>query len=1287
MKTPISLLALILSWSFAFAAPQGFTPIGKDVKPLNLDFEDGTLKDWTATGTAFDRQPIKGDTVAPRRGDMKSDHQGTYWIGTYEVGGDDPQGTLTSAPFKVTQPFASFLVAGGPWPNTRVELVRADSQEVFFKTSGYESENLRPVIVDLQPHLGREIFIRIVDKQSGHWGHINFDDFKLFAQRPVFSNALDPAKIAKGDDAPPPDVVPFAGLSPQEACDKATLPPGFKMHVFAAEPDVVQPIAFCLDHRGRVWVAEGITYPKRKGVPPKVEPPLTRPSDTLSPAEGETAGLRGLPDPTKPTPEQLKDIFGGADRILVFEDTDGDHKFDKRTVFMENLNLISGLEVGFGGVWIGAAPYLMFVPISDSEIPKPAGDPQILLDGWNFTADTHETLNTFTWGPDGWLYGCHGVFCPSHVGKPGAPESERQWCDAGVWRYHPTRHVFEIFTEGGSNSWGIDFDEYGQLWAEMCVIPHLFHMIQGARIERQGGQHYSVSREEIDRNEKYRDQGSRKPIYPFAYDDIKQHADHVHWAGSKGPHAANARSDAVGGGHAHAGVMCYLGKSWPAEYRGQLFLGNIHGQRLNMDIPERLGSGYVGHHGKDFLNFNDTWSQTLNQLYDQDGSVYIIDWYDKNQCHHTREDGHDRSNGRIYKIVYNDQKTTRVDLAKLGDEELLKLVPSKNEFMSRHARRVLQERSATLAPLIERQMQRILRSDLPPNEKPDSEAEAAWSRKIRWSEWAGVALSASKDVAENLRVLWLSHVAGLALANKAITNAAAGGDLFRAWRVQLAFERKIPADAVAILEMTRKLAPNGKNAYDQMLSMLLNAVRDESPVVRLYAASALQRIPPALRWEPLEALVLRSDDAKDHNLPLLYWNAAEPGIAAKPQRGLTLALSARSPRFLEFTTRRIATLGTTEARDLLAEKLATLDDPAKQLEMLTGLSAALKGQRSVPMPKGWEAIETKLGASLNAEARALVQSLSLTFGSQSALVTLRKTLSDGSAPVAARQAALDSLMSIKDTLLPPMLQALLKDADLRGPALRALAGYNDPKTPEAILAVYSTLDGAQKRDALSTLVSRPAFAKPLLVAVGENKLSKKDLTADVIRQLRNLKDPDIQADVGKIYGIVRETSADKKAEIEKYRRIYGAGGSQPGNASAGRVVFNKVCAQCHTLFDTGGKVGPELTGANRTDLGYLLENMVDPNAVIPNEYRASEIETKDDRSLTGIVKQQDDKSVTLQTANELLTIPRSEIATTRQGELSMMPEGLLAPLTDQEVRDLIYYLSRSGQVPLPAGSN
>ncbi len=1217
------LFAVALTQSLS--AADGTLPFGKDGQPLNLDFETGTLKDWVAVGAAFEKQPVRGDTVAPRRPDMPSRHTGQFWVGTYEINGDAPQGTLTSAPFKVTQPFASFLVAGGAQANTRVELVRADTQTVVFKISGSDNETLRPVVVDLREQLGKEIFIRLVDQESGGWGHINFDDFKFHAARPQYANEYSLAE-AKKNEPPPADVVLFAGLSPAEAAAKATLPPGFKMHVFAAEPDVQQPIAFCLDHRGRVWVAEGRTYPKRQGNPPKDE----RPAGT---------------DRSKPTPDQLKDIFGGTDRILVLEDTDGDHKFDKRTVFMDNLNLVSGLEVGFGGVWIGAAPYLMFVPITDGDAPKPAGDPKILLDGWNYTADTHETLNTFTWGPDGWLYGCHGVFCPSLVGQPGATPSERQWTDAGVWRYHPTRKKFEIFTEGGSNPWGVDFDEYGQCWAEMCVVPHLWHMIQGARIQRQGGEHFAIHPDELARYAK----GSGKPVHPHIYDDLKQHGDHLHWAGNLGPHAGNARSDSAGGGHAHAGMLCYLGTSWPAEYRGNLFIGNIHGQRLNMDIPERSGSGFVGRHGEDFLNFNDTWSQTLNQLYDQDGSVYIIDWYDKNQCHHNREDGHDRSNGRIYKIVYNNQPVTRVDLAGLSEEALVKLVPSKNEFLSRHARRVLQERAQL--------------GGLP----------AAATDELRKM------LRTASDTPARLRALWALYVIGGFDARTAIENLKSTDEWLRAWTIQLAFESE---------DNLRRLMQEASDAglrADPDLNQL--AETDPSPLVRLFIAAAAQRSPSEeLRAGLVRRLLAHSEDASDHNLPLMVWFAMEPLVVDHPGEALAAAFDTKLPKILNFTARRVAALGTPEARELLVAKLAAQDDPAKQLDVLLGFSAALRGQRNVPMPQGWAALETRLATSPNADVRAAAESLALTFGSQQALASLRATLTNDSAPTAARVAALDSLRDAKDTALPDLVFGLLNDPAMRGAALRAIAGFNDPRTPDAIFTIYGTLDGGQKRDALATLGSRAAFALPLLAAVQAGVVPKSDVTAELVRQLRNLKDAAVVEQVGKVYGTVRETPADKKQTIEKFKRTYQAGGSQPGEASRGRVVFNQVCAQCHTLFDFGGKVGPDLTGSSRADLDYILENMVDPNAVIPNEYHASTLELKDGRSLTGIIRQQDDQALTVAMANETLTLARGDVDSITQSELSMMPEGLLEPLKEQELRDLIYYLSRPGQVSLPVGA-
>lgn len=367
----------------------------------------------------------------------------------------------------------------------------------------------------------------------------------------------------------------------------------------------------------------------------------------------------------------------------------------------------------------------------------------------------------------------------------------------------------------------------------------------------------------------------------------------------------------------------------------------------------------------------------------------------------------------------------------------------------------------------------------------------------------------------------------------------------------------------------------------------------------------------------------------------------------------------------------------------LVDLLRQTDDAQLQIDVLRGLNEAFRGRRQVTMPAGWKEIDRTLSESSSVEVRTLGQTLSLIFGSSRALAAARTLVLDATAEISVRRSALDALIARRDTELPDLLQRLLTDAALRGAALRGLAASDDSRTPSAILDIYTSLKAAEKRDALNTLASRLSFARPLMTATAKGTVSAKDLTAEVIRQLRNLKDTEIETQIQKVWGLVRDSSADQQREIARYRSIYRAGGSTPGDGPRGRVVFARICQQCHLLFDTGGKVGPDLTGSNRGDLEYVLQNMVDPNAVIPNDYRASTLTTKDDRVITGIVQKQEEKSVTMVTANETVIVPREEIKSLQPSDVSMMPEGLLAALSDQEIRDLIYYLGRPGQVPLP----
>ena len=371
-----------------------------------------------------------------------------------------------------------------------------------------------------------------------------------------------------------------------------------------------------------------------------------------------------------------------------------------------------------------------------------------------------------------------------------------------------------------------------------------------------------------------------------------------------------------------------------------------------------------------------------------------------------------------------------------------------------------------------------------------------------------------------------------------------------------------------------------------------------------------------------------------------------------------------------------------DALSALAQFLGTSDDPQFHLDLLKGMSDGLKGRREVKMPAGWEAVADKLAKSPNAQVRELAQSLSVTFGSASALKALRERLLDSTARPSARSNALASLLQAKDPSVPAALQQLLSDPAMRGNALRGLAAYDDAKTPAAILDTYSSLSATEKKDALNTLASRVPYAKVMLAAVGDKRIPAKDLTADILRQLRNLKDSQIDAQVAKNWAVTRETEADKVKDIDRFKKLVRTKGY--GDARRGRGVYSRTCQQCHMLFGEGGKVGPDITGSNRADLDYILHNAVDPNGVIPNDYRTSNIETKDERSITGIVTKQDDNAITVITANETLIIPRNELKSMTQTELSMMPEGLLQAIMEDEVRDLLAYLRSPAQVPLPA---
>jgi putative membrane-bound dehydrogenase-like protein len=615
------------------------------------------------------------------------------------------------------------------------------------------------------------------------------------------------AHDAGAHDAPAPPPPAAAPVPVAEAAARMTLPEGFKATLFAGEPDVVQPIAFTIDDRGRLWVCEGMSYPKWQEAD-------TEPQDR-------------------------------HDRILILEDADNDGRFDKRTVFADKLVNLSGIEVGFGGVYVCSTPSLLFFPDADAD-DRPDGEPKVLLNGFTHEV-SHNVFNGLSWGPDGWLYGLHGILAQSRVGSPDLPADspDRVPLDCGVWRIHPVTHAFEVVATGTTNPFGLDFDERGQMFITNCVLAHLWHVIPGAHFQRMYG---------------------RDPTPGIARNDAEQVdlmrscADHLHWGGGSWTESrggAGKHSEA-GGGHAHVGAMIYLGDNWPDAYRGALFTHNLHGTRVNVDRLEPAGSGYVARHAPDFLFANDAWFRGLELAYGPDGGVYMTDWSDTDECH-DYEDIH-RENGRIFKITYGDVKRRdAVDLAKLHDVQLIELLSDPNEWFRRKAQRLLHERAA---------------------------AGKILSGAARRIETAQRTLTPRRRPIHELRLIWALHVIGGLDEPKRVELLSAENEYVRAWSIRLEVE-----DKAASPEMLKRFAEL--------------AASDPSPVVRVHLASALQRLPLEQRWEIAERLAAHAEDASDANLPLMVWYAIEPLVFADPARAIKLLQTAKLPVVRENIARRL----------------------------------------------------------------------------------------------------------------------------------------------------------------------------------------------------------------------------------------------------------------------------------------------------------------------------------------------------------------------------------------------
>jgi len=963
-------------------------------------------------------------------------------------------------------------------------------------------------------------------------------------------------------------------LSPKAELGKFHPRAGLAVDLIASEPAIRQPLCINFDERGRMWVVQYIQYPFPEGLKVVEYDQYIRAKFDKVPA---------------PPPHGVR----GHDQITILGDVDGDGSFRKVKTFLDGLNIATSALPGRGGrgpddygVWVMNPPYLLFYPDKNHR-DVPDGDPIVHLSGFGLE-DTHAVANNLTWGPDGWLYGCQGSTCTAHVRAELSSDTKTtDFQGQAIWRYQPETHRFEIFAEGGGNTFGLEFDDAGRAYSGTNWGKYRgLHFVQGGYYLKSWGKH-----------------GPLTNPYAFGY------FDHM-------PHTGNA--DRL----SHTFIV-YGGGLLGDEYTGKILSPNPLQSRIQETRLEPLGSSYKTIEEPFMVTCDDGWFRPVDLKAGPDGALYVADFYERRISHVDPRDTWDRTTGRIWRVRPADWTPglKSFDLGTASGAELVKKLESNNRWERSKAREML-----ALHP--DRSVIPALRKMLLEEGQPA--LEAFW------------ALNAVGGLANN-------EASGIAMQSRYAP--------LRAWAVRLQGDVKgKPTDAISsLLDLER---------------------RETDPQVRSELASTAKRLPASQSLPLIEQMLMRDDDANDVHIPLLLWWAVEDKAASHPDETVEalskaalwkhpLARDAVLPRL----ARRYAAEPTPDNQNALAKLLKRAPDASARPVLLSGVKDGFSG---LPLQELVPSLRSELSRSGDAE-------IALRLGDASALGAALALVKNDSTDPQQRVRTIGTLAQLANPAAIPAILDVAKDsksATARKAAVAALGRFDEPTIGAELVALYPKLvAGSDLRAAvLSTLLGRPSWTAGLLRSIDAGTIARSDLGITQIERVREHTDPSVSVLADKLFGRqAKPTSEEHAKEIARVTRLVTTGA---GNAPAGMELFTARCAVCHTLFGQGAKVGPDLTGYERRNVDFLVLSVVDPSAYIREEYTAFRIRTKSGETLIGLITERGANQITLEDAAQQKTVvPKNQIAEERALPTSLMPEGLLDGLSDQQVRDLFKYLS------------
>ncbi len=974
-----------------------------------------------------------------------------------------------------------------------------------------------------------------------------------------------------------PAPAPAQGLTPEEAVKRMKLPEGFSARCVASEPMIRQPTSISFDNRGRMWVLQYLQYPNYAGLKPVKQDQYLR---TI---------WDKIPEPPPKGPK-------GLDKITILSDPDEHGVFRKSKDFVTGLNIASGFCIGHGGVYVVQPPYLLFYP-DKNEDDVPDGDPEVLLSGFGMD-DTHSLANSLQWGPDGWLYGAAGSTSTCKIVNLTHPKDPLVEFQQGIWRFHPKTKKFELFSEGGGNTYGLDFDKNGQVIAGTnyggvaCL-----HQMQGAYYVKGFSKH-----------------GPLHNPHTYGY------FEHVPYKGFQG-------------GHVTCGGIVYQADTYPEQYRDQYIAANVLSNTIDWHKLEPVKSSFKASRGGELLGGNDPWFRPIDCLQGPDGCVYVVDFYDRRAAHLDPVDSWDKTNGRVYRIEYKGgPKYPTFDLRKKTTPELVELLKDPNVWYRREARQLLAERQDKAAyPVL---------AELIAKDHGQLGLEAFWAYFVSGG-WTKQVPEWKSTKNEYVRAWWL-----------------------RCFTDDPAF-------------------PAGR------LSLIPDVSSDPSEVVLAQAACSAKRL-----WDAsadlLVGRILRNPvTATDPNLRLLVWWATEAELARDGVSGSLFVRNAArwqsplAPMLAENAARRLMA---PDVKHWPAEVYALMNDWKGDPEpLLRGLLKAVTERKiDVARELHWAGVLVEL-RKVGPNNEILLEILART-NDAGAIATLVQRVADEKSPESARVKTIDVVKQIRPAAAEQVFLTQLgiaKTDALRIALLGGLEAYQDAKIGETVLAAYSGYTPTVKKRVVQLLLTRPAWALELLQRLDKGTFPKADISLDQARTAVKLDNKAVTALVEKHFGkLAPATAGEKQARITWLTVQIPR--EKNADAARGKVLYTKHCAACHVLHGEGGKVGPDLTTADRKNRGYLVAQIVDPSGYIRPEYVVQTVTTTDERKLSGIAKEVGESvELTNFVDNKpvVAVVAKKDIADIRPSAVSLMPEKILDTLTDTEIADLFAFLQTDKLAP------